>query len=207
MAQGRLRLIHRVRQGNQFALRWDDVDFDAGTIRAAKSKSGLDYHVPMNDELRAMLTALPSRLRSPYVFPSATLTSPLDAKNYMHRVFSPALKKARIEGFRWHDLRHSFASRLVMAGVDLSTVCELMGHESITMTMRYAHLSREHKRDAVERLTRGATGTTTGTSPDEAKTAARAGAEVAGVTEENSGRYWARTSDPRLVRPMLSQLS
>jgi len=87
-----------------------------------------------------------------------------------------------------------------MAGVDIPTVQALMGHQSITMTMRYAHLSPEHKRDAVARLTKGATGTATGTSPEEAKTAARVGAQVVDAAEENSGRYWARTSDPQLVR-------
>ena len=73
----------------------------------------------------------------------------------MNRVFGPAVERAGIENFHWHDLRHTFASRLVMAGVDLTTVKELVGHETITMTQRYAHLSPAHKLDAVE-LTRRA---------------------------------------------------
>lgn len=63
-----------------------------------------------------------------------------------------ALKQAGISNFRWHDLRHTFASRLVIAGVDLRTVQELMSHQSYEMTLRYAHLAAAHTLEAVQRL-------------------------------------------------------
>jgi integrase len=62
------------------------------------------------------------------------------------------LRKADISDFTFHDLRHTFASRLVMAGIDLPTVKELMGHKDITMTLRYTHLSSDHKQNAVKAL-------------------------------------------------------
>ena len=66
--------------------------------------------------------------------------------------FERALSNARVVNFRWHDLRHTFASRLVMAGVDIRTVQELMGHKTIQVTLRYAHLAPEHQLEAVQRL-------------------------------------------------------
>ena len=66
--------------------------------------------------------------------------------------FEEAVKKAGIKDFTWHHLRHTFASRLIMAGVDITTVAALMGHKKIQMTMRYAHLAPAHKLGAVERL-------------------------------------------------------
>jgi len=66
--------------------------------------------------------------------------------------FEPAVSEAGVRDFTWYCLRHTFASRLVMAGVDLRTVAELMGHQQIQMTMRYAHLAPAHALAAVERL-------------------------------------------------------
>jgi hypothetical protein len=129
----------------------------------------------MNDEARKLLRDLPSRLKSGWVFSTRSGRTPLDAKNFVRRVFLPALEAAGISNFRWHDLRHTFASRLVMAGVDLRTVQELMGHQSYEMTLRYAHLAPAHTLEAVQRLCReseattNATGTTTGTSASDAK--------------------------------------
>ncbi len=87
--------------------------------------------------------------------------------NFTKRVFNPAMKKAGIENFRWHDLRHTFASRLVMKGNDLRTVQDLMGHKKIEITFRYSHLSPAHKMAAVQTLVKGKnecqTSTSTGT--------------------------------------------
>jgi integrase len=110
----------------------------------------------------------PRGFGSSWVFPSESGTTALNSQNFINRIFRPALRRARISNFSWHDLRHTFASRLAMAGVDLRTIQELLGHRTLAMTMRYAHLSRAHKLDAVRRLERNQTGTTTGTSPADA---------------------------------------
>jgi site-specific recombinase XerD len=190
-----------LRQGNQFHLRWTEVNFDTGMITVKRSKSGESYHVPMNDEVRAILRALPSRLRSDWVFPSETGDTPLDPKNFLHRVFLPALKRARIHGLRWHDLRHTFASRLVMAGVDLRTVQELMGHKTIAMTLRYAHLSPAHRLDAVQRLNRPRTATNTATDEQPGHVAAVTGGQIVDLRDESSAPGTNRTCDPLLRSP------
>lgn len=139
-----------LRQREQFKLRWENVNFATGLITIPRSKSGKLRRIEMNDTVCEILSNLPSRGRSLYVFPSATGETPLDARNFLHRSFWPAVKKAKIDGLRWHDLRHTSASRLVMESVDLYTVKELMGHQSTKMTEGYAHLSAAHRHDAVQ---------------------------------------------------------
>jgi len=89
------------------------------------------------------------RLDVPYVFYEPTKGKPYqDVK----RSFKTALRKAKIRDFHFHDLRHTFASHLVMAGVDITTVKELLGHKTLTMTLRYSHLAPSHKVKAVDIL-------------------------------------------------------
>lgn len=116
-----------LRQTEEFGLRWENVDFQTGIITVPRSKHGEKRHVPMNDTAREILCLLPSWMKGDYVFPSATGETPIDPCNFIARVFRKALNKASVEDFRWHDLRHAFASRLVLAGVDLRTVQEPQG--------------------------------------------------------------------------------
>lgn len=190
-----------LRQAEQFKLRWQDVDFGTGIITVARSKHGETRRVPMNDTVRAILTDRFVRADGKFVFVSTTATA-LDACNYMRRVFVPAVKAAGIENFHWHDLRHSFASRLTMAGVDLRTVQELMGHKTITMTLRYAHLSPAHQLDAVQKLNRE-TGTTTGTSEGPSSGPDPPPSQVPDLVREKGAGARIRTADLLITKPIL----
>jgi len=137
-----------MRQGEIFNLKWDDIDLNAGLIHLLKTKSGYAREVPMNENVRDVLERVKRPRGAEYVF-SSYQNKPFDN---VKRSFKTALKKAGIENFRFHDLRHTFASHLVMKGVDLLTVKELLGHKTIEMTLRYSHLSGEHKMKAVQAL-------------------------------------------------------
>ena len=136
-----------MRWGEQYRLRWEDVDLKRADIKIVRGKgSGRDEHVPLNAEARRALTRLKALAReSEFVCP---------ANDYdQHRDWWLAvLKAAGLDDFHWHDLRHTFASRLVMNGVDVFTVCRLMRHKNISVTMRYAHLADKHLAAAVGRL-------------------------------------------------------
>ena len=139
-----------MRRSEQYSLTWDCVDFDRRLITVARSKNGEMRHIPMN---RTVLEAL-GRLYSPSSRSGPVFVSAQDGQALLgpRHWFEPAVAKASVEDFTWHCLRHTFASRLVMTGVDLRTVQQLMGHKTLQMTVRYAHLAPEHQLAAVERL-------------------------------------------------------
>jgi len=134
-----------LRRGELTSLKWADIDFCARSlaVRAGYAKSGKARYIPLNSESLKVLARW--REQSEDEVMVFNLSDPKTA-------WSRVLKGAGIENFRFHDLRHHFASRLVMAGVDLNTVRELLGHADLKMTLRYAHLAPEHKAEAVERL-------------------------------------------------------
>jgi integrase len=139
-----------LRFGELTALLWTDVDLVAAllTVRAEGAKSGKARHVPLNSEAVAVLRAwrLPDVDASAYVFPG---TREGERLTTVKTAWMKLLKAATIQRFRFHDCRHTFASRLVQRGVDLNTVRELLGHADIKMTLRYAHLAPEHLSAAV----------------------------------------------------------
>jgi len=139
-----------MRKSEVLNLKWADVDLERGLIHLHDTKNGESRKVFLNNRVTSVLRDLKRRPDSPYVFCNE------EGKPYnnIKKSFVAALKKIGIINFRFHDLRHTFASQLVMSGIDLNTVRELMGHKSLEMTLRYAHLSPDHKRHAVHILER-----------------------------------------------------
>lgn len=143
-----------MRRGELFLLTWESVDLAAAriTVHGATAKSGRTRHLPLNSEALAELSGWLDQAtdKTGLVFPGKNGV----AFNNVRRSWEGVLKAAEIGRFRWHDMRHTFASNLVMAGVDLNTVRELLGHSDYAMTQRYAHLAPEHKAAAVAKLVR-----------------------------------------------------
>lgn len=140
-----------LRQGELFNLQWDMIDLDNRSIMisGAITKNSSSRYIPLNDEAFDAFNSIYKKNNGVgLVFPSKN-NKPF---NTVKGSWGTLLKKANINQFRWHDLRHHFASKLVMAGVDLNTVRELLGHSDIKTTLRYAHLAPEHKINAVQKI-------------------------------------------------------
>lgn len=140
-----------LRRGELLALRWADVDLTGASlaVRGADAKTGETRHVPLNSDIVTVLKAWRGTdERGGYVFAMSNGKAIDGTKTSWLGV----AKAAGLTDFRFHDLRHSFASKLVQRGVDLNTVRELLGHADLKMTLRYAHLAPAVKAAAVERL-------------------------------------------------------
>jgi integrase len=133
-----------MRRGEILDLRWQNVDLLKRLIRIVKSKNGEMRSIPMSNTLVNLFKEMNVRDISGRVFPIS--------KSSVRHAFDKVVEKVNLKDFRFHDLRHSFATRLVQNGVDLYKVKELLGHKTITMTMRYAHHYPESLRSSVEVL-------------------------------------------------------
>lgn len=134
-----------LRRGELWNLEWGDIDLrrNSLTVHGKGAKSGQTRHIPLNaDAVQVLKIHRGDALPLPH--------KPVFGKAEFRTAWEGLLKKAEIAGFRFHDLRHTFASKLVMVGVPLNTVRELMGHSSLEMTLIYAHLAPENLRDAVD---------------------------------------------------------
>jgi len=139
-------LLTGMRKGEILGLRWENIDIERGTLYVLESKSGKPREIPISPKLAVVLGKLTPAAEGP-VFEVPEIT--------LRRAFSRALKDAKIEGFRFHDLRHTFASHYVMRTGDLPSLQKLLGHHSPMMTQRYAHLASSHLRQGMLRFDSG----------------------------------------------------
>jgi hypothetical protein len=131
------------------SLEWEkNIDLKHGFILLDRTKNGDRREIPINRTLRETLQVLPRRIDTPYVFTDRER----NRFQSMHHSFKSACRRVGIKDFRFHDLRHTFASRLLMSGADIVAVKELLGHKSMQMTLRYAHLAPSHKVAAISLL-------------------------------------------------------
>ena len=145
-----------MRKSEILKLTWDRVDLKNRLILLDKTKNGERREIPVNRTLYDTLSGLIRDIRTDYVFYNPKTLKPVyDTK----KSWQKAVKKSRIIDFRFHDLRHTFASWLVMGGVDLTTVKELLGHKDVKMTLRYSHLAASHISNAVKVLEKNFTET------------------------------------------------
>jgi integrase len=143
-----------LRQGEILNLQWPQIDRFRKTMTIFEQKNKGKDTLPLNEKALEVLKARTKvrHIKNNYVFYSANGT-PIDASN-LRRIFYSATQKAQIEDFHWHDLRHTFATRLVQAGVDIYTVQKLGRWKNISMVMRYAHHYPESLRSGIVVLDR-----------------------------------------------------
>jgi integrase len=195
-----------LRRGSLFRLRWDEVDFLNRVLRIPRTKSGRPHAVPLNATVLATLQALYSeRLPDcPYVFAHATGRNAGEPVQDVKNAFHTALKAADISDFTWHDLRHTFASWLIMKGASLRSVAELLGHRGLRMVMRYGHLSPAYLSAEV-----GLLDVPRPANAEKAKKGQRPAntdrqqAKVGQISKKIGSSGWIRTSNPPVNSRML----
>ncbi|TDJ17184.1 MAG: site-specific integrase [Gammaproteobacteria bacterium] len=146
-----LALSTGARQGEILGLRWDNVDLARGLIVLEDTKNGERRGIPLKGHALDMVRNLGKvrRLDTDLLFPSRRHpTKPLSVQE----IWKTAIKRAKIEDFRFHDLRHSAASYLAMNGASLAEIADVLGHKTLQMVKRYAHLSEQHTAGVVARM-------------------------------------------------------
>jgi len=140
-----------MRKNEILNLKWENVDLESRLIRVVGTKSGKNRQIPMNERLFALFQSLKKQAPSAYVFPNPKTGKPYQG---IKRSFQKACREAGIENLRFHDLRHTFGTRLIQSGADIVTVQTLLGHHSVVITQRYTHTNSEQTRQAVDLLVR-----------------------------------------------------
>lgn len=145
-----LALSTGMRHGEIIGLTWNDIHLSDGYLVLHETKNGERRRVPLAGHALAEIKKLNKvrRIDTPYVFPHARHKKPVDIRTPWEK----AVEAAKIKDFRFHDLRHCCASYLAMNGASLSEIAEVLGHKTLAMVKRYAHLSEAHTSKVVESM-------------------------------------------------------
>lgn len=136
-----------MRRGEIFNLKWSNIDFEYNFIELLETKSGKSRKIPISSKMMQVLKN--SKNDTEYVFINKETGMPY---NDIKRSFHSVLKKADIDDFRFHDFRHTAATRMLEKGADIRTVQEILGHSSVSVTERYTHTNAQNKKSAIELL-------------------------------------------------------
>ncbi len=139
------------RQGETMGATWKQVDLSRATLTLETTKNGTRRTLHLVGPVLELLRTRPRRLHTDLIFPSRNTRKPVD----LTAPWRTALKRAGIGDFHWHDLRHTFASYAAMNGATLPELAALMGHKTLQMVQRYAHLSQSHTARVAERVAVG----------------------------------------------------
>jgi integrase len=150
LAGGRARHLDGVRRGEILTLRWPQVDLERGRITLLITKNGDRRTVPLGGLALESLTdhSHVRYLETDLLFPGFSEKAPVD----LTKPWETARKVAKLEDFRFHDLRHSAASYLAMQGASVVEIAEVLGHRTLQMVRRYSHTTEGHARDVVSRM-------------------------------------------------------
>jgi integrase len=132
------------RRNEALNLTWDDIDMERGKITFKVTKSGKSRVIPFNGALKEVLSSIPRKGEKPFQFQGTFVTHKF--KDYLR---ASGIKN---QSLKLHSLRHTFASHMIMEGVDVMTVSKMLGHSSISITEMYAHLVPDHMKASIERL-------------------------------------------------------
>ena len=148
----RLAILTGMRKTEFFSLRWSELDLERGLATLPETKSGGVQYVHLNKEAVEILRGMDSWKRSVWVFPSKNPAQHLDSDNFYGRVYSPAVKRAKLEEVTWHTLRHTFGTRLGMSGATELDIAACLRHSSTALVKTYVHYSQTYLKGVMEKV-------------------------------------------------------